>query len=35
MLKKFLRVGAMRCWLYLAAKAFRVGPTRRCPVLSL
>jgi hypothetical protein len=35
MLKKVLGVGAMRRWLYLAAKALGVGPARRCLVLSL
>jgi hypothetical protein len=29
------RVGAVRRWLYLAAKALGVGPARRCLILSL
>jgi hypothetical protein len=35
MLEKVLGVCVMRCWLYLATKAPRVGPARRCLVLSL
>jgi hypothetical protein len=34
-LEKVSGVGAVRHWLYLAAKALRVGPARRCLVLSL
>jgi hypothetical protein len=33
-LKKVPGVGIVRRWLYLAAKALGVGPTRRCLVLS-
>jgi hypothetical protein len=35
MLEKLLGVGAVRRWLYLAAKAIGVGSARRCLVLSL
>jgi hypothetical protein len=34
-LEKVLRVGAVRRWLYLAAKAFGVNPARRYLVFSL
>jgi hypothetical protein len=34
-LEKVPRVGAVRSWLYLAAKALRVSHARRCLVLSL
>jgi hypothetical protein len=34
-LKKVLGVGVVRRWLYLAAKALRVGPARHCFVVSL
>jgi hypothetical protein len=29
------RVNAVRCWLYLGAKAHGVGPARRCLAFSL
>jgi hypothetical protein len=34
-IKKVPRVGAVRCWFYLVAKALGVGPARQCLVLSL
>jgi hypothetical protein len=33
--EKVVRVGVVMRWLYLTAKALRVGPVRRCVVLSL
>jgi hypothetical protein len=35
LLEKVTEVGAVRRWLYLAAKALRVGPARHCLGLSL
>jgi hypothetical protein len=34
-LEKVLRVSVVRRWLYLTAKALRVGPARHCLILSL
>jgi hypothetical protein len=34
-IKKVLGVNAMKCWLYLAAKALGVGPARHCLLLWL